>query len=151
MRKLLLLLTLVTALNLTAQEKDAKTLNALLKQENRLTARSNPSELILKAMVQYKDGNDVVDLKSMKLNLEGTTRIADVEKVKVYTTGLEDYANNRFLDYATLIGSCEPQSGDFICELEGQLLEGINYLWLTVDVADDAVEGNFIDMSCIEI
>ena len=90
MRKLLLLLTLVTALNLTAQEKDAKTLNALLKQENRLTARSNTNELILRAMVQYKDGDESVDLKSIKLNLDGTTRIADVEKVKVFTTGLEE-------------------------------------------------------------
>ena len=151
MKKLLLLLTLVTALNLTAQEKDAKTLNALLKQENRLTARSNTDELILKAMVQYKDGEESVDLKSIKLNLEGTTRIADVEKIKVFTTGLEEYDNNRFHDYATLIGSCNPQEGDFECELEGQLLEGINFLWLAVDVADDAVEGNFIDMSCLEI
>ena len=141
MKKLLLLLTLVTALNLTAQEKDAKTLNALLKQENRLTARSNTDELILKAMVQYKDGEESVDLKSIKLNLEGTTRIADVEKIKVFTTGLEEYDNNRFHDYATLIGSCNPQEGDFECELEGQLLEGINFLWLAVDVADDAVEG----------
>ena len=151
MRKLLLLLTLAFTLTLNAQEKETKTLNVLLKQETRLTARSNPSELILKAMVQYKDGNDVVDLKSMKLNLEGTTRIADVEKVKVYTTGLEDYDNNRFLDHASLIGSCEPQSEDFICELEGQLHEGINNLWITVDVADDAIEGNFIDMSCLEV
>lgn len=151
MRKLLLLLTLVTAINLTAQEKDVKTLNALLKQETRLTARSNTDELILKAMVQYKDGDESVDLKSIKLNLDGTTRIADVEKVKVFTTGLEEYDNNRFHDYATLIGSCDPQEGDFECELEGQLLEGVNFLWLAVDVADDAVEGNFIDMSCLEI
>ena len=128
MRKLLLLITFALSLTINAQEKETKTLNVLLKQETRLTARSNPSELILKAMVQYKDGNDVVDLKSMKLNLEGTTRIADVENVKVYTTGLEDYDNNRFLDYATLIGRCEPQVEDFVCELEGQLLEGINYL-----------------------
>ena len=151
MRKLLLLLTLVTALNLTAQEKDVKTLNALLKQENRLTARSNTNELILRAMVQYKDGDESVDLKSIKLNLDGTTRIADVERVKVFTTGLEEYDNNRFHDYATLIGSCDPQEGDFECELEGQLFEGVNFLWLAVDVADDAVEGNFIDMSCLEI
>lgn len=151
MRKLLLLITFALSLTINAQVKETKTLNVLLKQETRLTARSNPSELILKAMVQYKDGNDVVDLKLMKLNLDGTTRIADVENVKVYTTGLEDYDNNRFLDYATLIGSCEPQVEDFVCELEGQLLEGINYLWITVDVADDAVEGNSIDMSCLEI
>lgn len=140
---------MMTALN--AQEKGIGELNALLKQESRLTARSNSNELILKAMVQYKDGNEYVDLKSMKLNLDGTTRIADVEKIKVFTTGLEDYPNNRFFENATLIGSCNPQSSDFLCELDGQLLEGINYLWIAVDVADNAVEGNFIDMSCLEI
>lgn len=151
MRKLLLLLTLVSAFTLTAQERETETLNALLKQETRLTARSNPNELIIKAMVQYKDGDESVDLKSIKLNLNGTTRIADVKKIKVFTTGLEEYDNNRFHDYATLIGSCDPQEGDFECELEGQLLEGVNYLWLAVDVADNAIEGNFIDMSCLEI
>lgn len=151
MRKLLLLLTLAFALTLNAQEKDAKTLNAILKQETRLTARSNTNELVLKALVQYKDGDAAVDLKSMKLDLEGTTRVADVEKVSVFTTGLEDFPNNRFYENATFIGSCEPQSEAFVCELDGQLLEGVNYLWIAVDVADDAVEGNFIDVSCLEI
>lgn len=151
MRKLLLLLTLALTLTLNAQENSAKTLNVLLKQETRLTARSNSNELILKAMVQYKDGGNYVNLKSMKLNLDGTTRVADVEKVKIFTTGLEDFPNNRFYENATFIGSCEPQPGDFVCELEGQLFEGVNYLWIAVDVADDAVEGNFIDVSCLEL
>ncbi len=125
--------------------------NILLKQETRLTARGNDAELILKAMVQYAGDNASIDLKSIKLNLEGTTRIADVAEVKVYTSGLEELANNRFHDSATQIGSCAPQSGDFTCELDGQLLKGINYLWIAVRVADDAREGNFIDISCLEI
>ncbi len=151
--RLLLAISLMMVLSLTlyAQEKDVTELNALLKQETRLTARSNSNELILKAMVQYVDANESVDLKSIKLNLNGTTRIADVKAVKIFSTGLTDYDNNRFLENATLIGSCTPQTDDFICELDGQLLEGINYLWIAVDVSDNAIEGNVIDMSCLEI
>ena len=144
----LLLLVVMMSLTSFAQKSEV---NVLLKQETRLSARGNDSELILKAMVQYKDGGDAVDLQSIKLNLNGTTRISDVAEVKVYTSGLEDCANNRFHETASLIGSCAPQSDDFICELDGQLLNGINYLWLAVRVAYNAVEGNFIDMSCLEI
>lgn len=144
----ILLLAVMMSLTSFAQKSEV---NVLLKQETRLTARGNDAELILKAMVQYKDGGDAVDLQSIKLNLNGTTRIADVAEVKVYTSGLEDCANNRFHESASLIGSCAPQSDDFICELDGQLLNGINYLWLAVRVAYNAVEGNFIDMSCLEI
>ncbi len=156
MRKLLQ--TTVVALSLMmmsqliyAQEKNTHELNALLKQENRFTARSNTDELILKTMVQYIGDSENVDLQSVKLSLDGTTRIQDVKTVKVFTTGLNDYDNNRFQDYATLIGSCEPQLGEFFCELDGQLENGINYLWIAVDVADNAVEGNTIDMSCFEV
>lgn len=142
----LILLTFISMASFAQKE-----INAIVKQETRLTARGNKSELILKVSVQYKGSADSVALKSVNINLEGTTRIADVEKVNVYTTGLTEYHNNRFLDEAVLIGSCEPQEGDFSCELNGSLLKGINYLWLTVDVADGAVEGNFIDMSLLSI
>ena len=144
----LLLMAVFTVLTSFAQKSDV---NVLLKQENRLTARGNDAELILKAMVQYVGDNESIDLQSIKLNLDGTTRIADVAEVKVYTSGLNELDNNRFHETATLIGSCVPESGDFLCELDGQLLKGINYLWLAVRVADNAVEGNFIDMSCLEI
>lgn len=148
--KRLFVLLIIIFISLTSYAQKSE-VNVLLKQENRLTARGNDAELLLKAMVQYKDGGDVVDLQSIKLNLDGTTRIADVAEVKVFTSGLEDCDNNRFYEEASLIGSCSPKSGDFICELNGQLLKGINYLWLAVRVDDNAVEGNFIDMSCLEI
>ena len=128
----------------------AQNINAVLKQESRLTARANSNELILKASVQYK-GVDTVALKSVKLNMNGTTSISDVKEVKVYTTGLTDCTDGRFMETATLLGRCNPSEGDFDCALEGDLLKGINYLWLTVDVADNAVEGNFIDMSLLSI
>ena len=129
----------------------AQNINAVLKQESRLTARANSDELILKASVQYKGDEESVALQSVKLNLNGTTSISDVKEVKVYTTGLTDYTDGKFMETATLLGSCNPSEGDFDCELKGDLLKGVNYLWLTVDVADNAVEGNFIDMSLLSI
>ena len=82
----------------------------ILKQETQLTARANTDELILKASVQYK-GADAVALQSVKLNLNGTTNVSDVEEVRVYTTGLKDYTNGRFMETATLLGSCIPADG----------------------------------------
>ena len=144
------ILTLVLLVFVSLTSFAQKEINAILKQETRLTARANHDELILKASVQYK-GTDAVALQSVKLNLEGTTSISDVKEIKIYTTGLKDYANDSFLETAILLGSCVPSEGDFDCALEGDLLKGINYLWLTVDVADNAVEGNFIDMSLLSI
>ena len=129
----------------------AQNINAVLKQESRLTARANSNELILKASVQCKGDDESVALQSVKLNLNGTTSISDVKAVKVYTTGLTDYTDGKFMETATLLGSCDPAEGDFDCELKGDLLKGVNYLWLTVDVADNAVEGNFVDMSLLSI
>ena len=141
----LVLLTFISLISFAQKE-----ISAILKQETRLTARANSNELILKASVQYK-GEESVALQSVKLNLNGTTSISDVKEVKVYTTGLTDYTDGKFMESATLLGGCEPSEGDFDCALEGELLKGVNYLWLTVDVADNAVEGNFIDMSLLSI
>ena len=141
----LVLLTFVSLASFAQSE-----LAVILKQETQLTARANTDELILKASVQYK-GADAVALQSVKLNLNGTTNIYDVEEVRVYSTNLKDYTNGRFMETATLLGSCVPAEGDFECELDGSLSKGINYLWLTVNVAEDAAEGNFVDMSLLSI
>lgn len=69
--KRLSVLLLIAMMSLASFSQEV---NVLLKQETRLTARGNDAELILKAMVQYKDGGEAVDLQSMKLNLDGTTR-----------------------------------------------------------------------------
>ena len=144
--KKILTLVLLTFISLVSFAQ----INVVLKQEKRLTARANTDELILKALVQY-NGTESTALQSVKLNLDGTTSISDVDEIRVYTTGLQDYTNGRFMETATLLGSCTPLEGDFECELNGSLLNGINYLWLTVNVAADAVEGNFIDMSLLSI
>ena len=125
--------------------------NTLLFQESRLTARSNNDELILRSMTEYEGNTDSIALQSVLINLDATTDINDVKSVKVYTTGLSSSQNNKYLDKAVLIGSCTPQEGDFLCETNGYLYKGINYLWYAVDVDDDAEEGNSIDMSVLSL
>ena len=125
--------------------------NTLLFQESRLTARSNNDELILRSMTEYEGNTDSIALQSVLINLDATTDINDVKSIKVYTTGLSSSQNNKYLDKAVLIGSCTPQEGDFLCETNGYLYKGINYLWFAVDIDDDAEEGNSIDMSVLSL
>lgn len=125
----------------------AEILNVALTQDTRKTGRGNANDVLLKAAVSFGGNNAVVGLQSMVLNLEGTTDWADIEKIKVYSTGSVNAFDERHPDSATLLGNVEPASGDLICNLEGNLFTGTNYLWVVAHVADLATEGNFIDAS----
>ena len=122
-------------------------LNVTLTQDTRLTGRGNPNEVILKAAVAYGGDNAVVTLESLVLNLGGTTNLSDIQDVKVYSTGSVNAFDNRHLQGATLLGTANPASGDIVCNLQGNLNSGTNYLWITAHVASDATEGNVIDAS----
>ena len=139
----------IIMLSMSAQ--NIEELNIVPSQERRLTARTNTDELLLKVMVQYIGDTDNVSLQSLSINLNGTTDLDDVDNIKIYSTGLTDCQNNKFVEHADLLGSCEPQSGDFVCDVEGQLQLGINYLWLAVDINAEATEGNSVDMELLSM
>lgn len=136
---------------LSMSAQNIEELNIVPSQERRLTARANTDELLLKVMVQYIGDADNVSLQSLSINLNGTTDLDDVDNIKIYSTGLTDCQNNKFVEHADLLGSCEPQSGDFVCDVEGQLQLGINYLWLAVDINAEATEGNSVDMELLSM
>ena len=136
---------------LSMSAQNIEELNIVPSQERRLTARANTDELLLKVMVQYIGDTDNVSLQSLSINLNGTTDLDDVDNIKIYSTGLTDCQNNKFVEHADLLGSCEPQSGDFVCDVEGQLQLGINYLWLAVDINAEATEGNSVDMELLSM
>ena len=123
----------------------AEILGVTLTQDTRLTGRGNPNDVLLKVAVSYGGDNAMESLQTMVLNLEGTTDLNDVEMIKVYSTGSVSTFDPR--SPQTLIGSIEPASGDLVCDLDGVLVSGTNYLWITAQVASDAVEGNVIDAS----
>ena len=124
---------------------DAMIQGVTLTQDTRKTGRGNRNEVLLKAAVSYGGSNATVNLTSLKLSLEGTTDLNDVEAVKVYSTGLVNAFDERTLQGATLLGSVAPASGDIVCFVQGNLVSGTNYLWIVADVADNATEGNVVD------
>ena len=125
----------------------AEILNVALTQDTRKTGRGNANDVLLKAAVSFGGNNDVVALQSIMLNLEGTTDLTDIEKIKVYSTGSVNAFDERHPDNATFLGSVEPASGDLTCNLGGNLVSGTNYLWVVAHVANLATEGNLIDAS----
>ena len=125
----------------------AEILNVTLTQDTQKTGRGNQNDVLLKAAVSFGGDNAVVDLQSMVLNLDGTTDFNDIEEVKVYSTGAVNNFDGRNPQNATLLGSVNPASGDLICNLEGNLVTGTNYLWIVAHVSGNATEGNVIDAS----
>jgi len=126
---------------------DAEILGITLTQDTRITGRGNPNEVILKAAVNFGGENDSVLLHDALINLEGTTDLNDIEKIKVYSTGTINAFDWRNLEGATLIGSANPTSGDMSVPIESHLVSGTNYLWITAQIASHATEGHFIDAS----
>ena len=125
----------------------AEILNVTLTQDTRKAGRGNANDVLLKAAVSFGGENALVGLQSMVLNLEGTTDLSDVREIKVYSTGTVNAFDERHPQNATLLGSIEPASSDLTCNLEGNLFTGTNYLWVVAHVADNATEGNMIDVS----
>jgi sialidase-1 len=125
----------------------AEIINVTLTQDTRLTGCGNANDVLLKAAVSFGGGNAIVGLRSMMLNLDGTTDLNDVREIKVYSTGAVNSFDERNPQNATLLGSIEPASGDLTCNLEGNLVSGTNYLWVVAHLADHAAEGHFIDAS----
>ena len=122
-------------------------LDVTLTQETRKTGRGNPNDVILKAAVNCGGDNASIMMSEMILNLEGTTDLNDIERIKVYSTGTVNAFDERTLQGATLLGSATPTSGDFYIPVISYLYSGMNYLWITVQVSSQATEGHVIDAS----
>lgn len=122
-----------------------------LTQDTNFTGRGNNDEVVLKAKV-VTTGVEPVNLNSIKLNMDGTTAISDVKSIKIYSTGNTDKFDPRNVSSATLLATCStPATGEITALATGQLIAGTNYLWVTYQVGEKAIEGNVIDASLLSI
>ena len=78
--------------------------------------------------------------------MEGTTDIADITAIKVYSTGTTELFNPKKTSQYTLLGEANPAEGDIEIPLSGSLPIGTNYLWVTYDISETATEGNLADV-----
>lgn len=124
---------------------DAEILNVSLVQESRKIGRANDNEVLLRAAVSYGGENASINENSLSYSLQGTSNINDVRSVKIYSTGTSPVFDNRDLNNAILLADVEPSLNVTDCQINAEIVSGVNYLWITVEVADDATEGNVID------
>ena len=124
---------------------DAEILNVSLVQESRKIGRANDNEVLLRAAVSFGGENALINDNSLSFSLQGTSDVDDVKSVKIYSTGTSPVFDNRDLQNAVLLADVEPSLYVTDCQINAEIVSGVNYLWITVEMADDATEGNVID------
>ncbi len=85
-------------------------------------------------------------LTSITLTLHGTTNPDDLEAVKVSFCGESERYHN---DRAILFDKQKPGSGEIRLHGRQILDQGDNWIWITTDLKDDALEGNYIGAKVI--
>jgi Neuraminidase (sialidase) len=80
--------------------------------------------------------------------MTGTTNIADVTDIKVYSSGTNAIFNPAT---ATVFGTVNPRKGSLVANGSQTLVSGDNYFWIAYDVASTAKEGNVLDATCESI
>jgi hypothetical protein len=139
----------------TAYLEDYTALTVTNLQQFGMTGRGNANDPILRATLSVSGTDPVgqplsaLTLSSAILNLAGTTNLSDITSLKVYSTGTNVNFDPRdpIGKGALLLGTCSPAAGDISCTLSGTLAAGTNYLWVTADIAENAAEGNQIDIA----
>ena len=124
---------------------DAEILNVSLVQESRKIGRANDNEVLLRAAVSFGGENASINDNSLSFSLQGTSDVDDVKSVKIYSTGTSPVFDIRDLQNAVLLADVEPSLDVTDCQINAEIVSGVNYLWITVEMADDATEGNVID------
>ena len=119
--------------------------NVVLLGDPNYTGRGNIAEPIVRATVSVT--GEAASLSSINVNMEGTTDIADITAIKVYSTGTTELFNPKKTSQYTLLGEANPAEGDIEIPLSGTLPVGTNYLWVTYDISETATEGNLADVS----
>ncbi len=122
-----------------------------LTQNAKFTGRGNPHDQILKAAIVMGGTNATQALRSVKMNLNGTSNLSDITQIKIYQT-TQNAFDERTAKDAVLLGEFTPAEGEMTCEFTGATIQsGTSYLWLCAEVSETASEGAKIDAELHEI
>lgn len=102
---------------------------------------------VMAVNVQTEGSSRAFSVSSLVFNLDGTSRLPDIENIKVYYTG-----SSSVFDTKRLFGEV---SGDiasgFTVTGDRKLGSGNNYFWLAADVTTDAVPGGVLAAGCTSV
>lgn len=103
------------------------------------------NQIIIRLEVTMTGAANPLSLTSITFSTSGSTNPSDIANAKVYYTGISSTFST-----STQFGSTTYNpSGQFTVTGSQTLQAGINYFWLTYDVATNATQGNFLDAQCL--
>lgn len=118
-------------------------------QDENYTGRENKNEPILHAVIKTR-GEGQLAVSEINLTVNGTTNVKDIPAIKIYNTGNSDRFDPRNPS-GELLATSKASKGMIRAKAKGNLHQGTNHLWITVDVSKKAKEGNKIDAALISI
>ncbi|MES2380817.1 MAG: BNR-repeat neuraminidase N-terminal domain-containing protein [Bacteroidota bacterium] len=99
------------------------------------------NQAIIALRIHANGAVNPINVLSLKFNTAGTTNTANISNARVYYTG-----SSNVLSTATQYGSTVvAPNGTFYISGTKALSPGVNYFWLTYDIAVSATPGNFVD------
>ncbi|MDD5508087.1 MAG: exo-alpha-sialidase [Bacteroidales bacterium] len=101
--------------------------------------RGEANERIIAVRIETEGSESPLEMTAIEFELNGTTSLSDLDRVKVYYT-----AGNPRLTTDHLFGTAAPQEGTIMVTGNQLLKEGFNHFWVTADLSPDAAEGNFL-------
>jgi hypothetical protein len=131
-----------------AQTNTAQINSISLIQTELPTGLGATDQRILAVKISANSGTGSNTVNALKFTMTGTTNIANVTNIKVYSSGANALFNAAT---ATLFGTIKPAAGNLIVNGSQTLTSGDNYFWITYDVAAGAKEGNVLDATCESI
>jgi hypothetical protein len=112
------------------------------------TGMGDTDQRVVAVKVSASGSVNPLSISALNFTMAGTTNIADVTNIKIYSSGNTAVFN---LATSTSFGSIAPAIGNLTVNGNKALVSGDNYFWITYDLATGATEGNLIDASCESI
>lgn len=107
--------------------------------DNQYTGRGNLYERMLTIT---KPAN--VDISSLTLDMTGTTSIADVSKIRIYSSSSNAFDPRDVSGYTKVCEVTPDASGMTTCDLTTTLSSTVSYLFVTYEISETATEGNVV-------
>ncbi len=107
--------------------------------DNQYTGRGNLYERMLTIT---KPAN--VDISSLTLDMTGTTSIADVSKIRIYSSSSNAFYPRDVSGYTKVCEVTPDASGMTTCDLTTTLSSTVSYLFVTYEISETATEGNVV-------
>lgn len=99
---------------------------------------------ILRVAVSIPAGNITQQYRKLQCNLNAAA-IADVQKVDVYLTGAEPFSTEK------LLASITPSNASFDVPVTLDLSAGINFIWFSIVLKNDAEINHKIELRCTKL